>query len=71
MSHAAKPGADQGRGAADRSGEEVRETPGEKPGDLPVEVPTRYHLTINFKTAKSLRPAAPPTLVVRADEVPE
>ena len=42
---------------------------GAKPGDLPVQLPDRYTLTINLKTAKALGLQIPDKLLALANEV--
>ena len=42
---------------------------GEKPGDLPVQLPTKFELVLNIKTAKALGVTIPNSMQLLADEV--
>jgi putative ABC transport system substrate-binding protein len=44
---------------------------GAKPAELPVQLPTRFVMTVNTKTAKALGLVVPPSILLRADEVIE
>ena len=36
---------------------------GAKPGDLPVQLPTKFEMVLNLKTAKALGRAEPPSIM--------
>jgi putative tryptophan/tyrosine transport system substrate-binding protein len=44
---------------------------GTKPADLPAEHPTKYHLSVNLKTAKALGLTIPAAILLRADDLIE
>jgi putative ABC transport system substrate-binding protein len=44
---------------------------GAKPGELPVQLPTKFEMAVNLKTAKALGLTVPPSVMLRATEVVE
>ena len=59
---------EQARGGASYIDRVLR---GANPGELPIQLPTRYELAINLKTAKTLGLKIPESFLLRADEVIE
>ena len=44
---------------------------GAKPADLPVQLPVKFEMALNARTAKALGLVAPPSILLRADELIE
>jgi putative ABC transport system substrate-binding protein len=44
---------------------------GAKPAELPVQLPIKFEMAVNLRTAKALGLAVPPSILLRADEVIE
>jgi putative ABC transport system substrate-binding protein len=44
---------------------------GANPAELPVQLPTKFEMAVNLKTAKALGLAVPPSIMLRATEVIE
>jgi len=42
-----------------------------KPVERPVQLPTKFEMVVNLKTAEALGLVVPPSIILRADEVIE
>ena len=44
---------------------------GVRPAELPIQLPTKFEMVVNRRTAKALGLAVPPSIMLRADVVIE
>jgi putative ABC transport system substrate-binding protein len=44
---------------------------GQKPAEMPIQLPTKFQLVVNMKTARALGVSIPPTILVLTDELIE
>jgi putative ABC transport system substrate-binding protein len=44
---------------------------GQKPSEMPIQLPTKFELVVNLKTARALELTIPPTILVLTDQVIE
>jgi putative ABC transport system substrate-binding protein len=64
-------GTDQGDNSRRAASYVDRILRGEKPGDLPVQLPSKFEMVVNRKTAKAMGIAVPTSILLRATEVIE
>jgi putative ABC transport system substrate-binding protein len=44
---------------------------GQKPSEMPIQLPTKFEMVVNLKTARALGLTIPPTILVQTDQVIE